>query len=433
MSFNVQNIVEDINKLLWGRPFLILFIFTGLYFTFKLGFPQLKIILSLFKLRKNKGKDNKKSITPYKSLMTILAGTLGTGNITGVASCIIIGGVGSIFWLLVSGFIAIVISYCENYLVLKHRKHTKSRGYFGGAMYVLDEVLGKRGLAILFSMFAILSTIGMGAMIQANSLTSTININFNIKREIIAIIISVISLYIVFGGKYRIAKVSSILVPVCSALYILLCVAVIIINKDNLTNGISYIIQNAFGIKQVIGGITGMTLIRIISAGFSRGMFSNEAGMGSAPIFSSTVEDENIELQAKISATSVFIDTILLCTLTGITIVSANTYYIQDVNELVSSVFSTVKYGKTILSICMAVFVIATIPCWEYYGEESSYYIFKNNSCIFLFKIAYVIFIYIGSMSKSDIVWNISSIFNLLMSLPNIYMIYKLEDKIRIN
>lgn len=422
-----QEIISNINSYIWGYPFILLLTVTSIYLSIKLRFPQIKIIYALkelFKTAENKNGDKNK-ITSFKSLMAVLAGTLGTGNITGVSLAISIGGVGSLFWMFMSGILAMVISYAENLIVLKYRKKDRAKGYYGGTMYVLDEVLDKRKIAIFFAIVVVISAISTGTMTQSNALSTLLNTSVGIDKSIIGVILAIFTAYIVFGGKRRIAKISSIVIPLCTLTYIILCLAILYVNRVNILPGIKLIVQCAFGLKQAVGGIVGVSISKIIGRGFSVGMFSNEAGMGSAPIFTATVEDNNIELQARIAATSVVIDTIILCMLTGITIVSSGMYNVLDNAVMLNRVFTMVPFGNIALNICMVFFVIATIPCWEYYGEEAVKYLFKSNLSIYVFRILYVVGIYFGSIMIVEIVWDLAGIANALMTIPNIYMIYK--------
>ena len=429
-------IVKRINEFIWGFPLITLIGITSIYLSIKFKFPQFKIFAALKEIfnNDNKNDNNKNRITSFKSLMTILSGTIGTGNITGVATAIVIGGVGSLFWLFISGILVMVISYVENLIVLKYRKKNNN-GYFGGTLYIIDEILGKRKLAIFFSIALIITAITTGTMTQSNSLSTIVNTATRIDKKVIGLVISLITMYIIFGGKRRLAKVSSIIIPICSITYVILCIYIIYINRNNLISGIINVINSAFNLKQVVGGITGISITRVIGRGFSIGMFSNEAGMGSTPIFTATVEEQDIDLQARIAATSVIIDTLILCVLTGLTITSTGLYYVTDVNILLKKVFSMAPLGYILLNICIAFFVIGTIPCWEYYGEMAVKYVFKGNIYIYIFRILYVIGIYIGSILSLTLVWDLAGIFNGVMTLPNIYMIIKCckESSIYIN
>lgn len=419
------NLLEQLNNFIWDVPFILLLVITSIYLTIKLKFPQFKIICALkdvFKIQRN---EKSGKITSFKSLMTILAGTLGTGNITGVATAIAIGGIGSLFWLFVSGILVMVISYAENYIVLKYRKNDRKKGYYGGTMYVLDEILGKRWFGIIFALVVVISAVCTGTMTQSNSLSTLLNTSIGINKKLVGVILALITTYIIFGGKRRLAKISSIIIPICTIVYIVLCMAIIVTNRANILVGLKYIIQSAFGIKEFSGGIVGLSISKVIGRGFSIGMFSNEAGMGSAPIFTATVEEESIEHEARIAATSVIVDTLILCVLTGITIVSTGLYTIPDVSEMLNAVFNKVPLGKDILNICMVFFVISTIPCWEFYGEAATKYLFKSNLAIYIFRMLYIIGVYYGSVVFVNVVWDLAGISNALMTLPNIYMIYK--------
>ena len=424
----VQEIISNVNDYIWGYPFIILLTVVSIYLSIKLKFPQIKIILSIKKLFINKDNKNRNKITSFKSLMTVLAGTLGTGNITGVALAISIGGIGSLFWMFISGMFALVISYAENLIVLRYRKKDKFNGYYGGTMYVLDEVLDKKYLAIIFAVVVVVSAVCTGTMTQSNALSTLLNSSVGINKKVVGFILALVTAYIVFGGKRRIAKINSVVIPFCTLAYIGLCFAIIYINRNNILPGLKEILLCAFGVKQVVGGIVGTSIIQVIGRGFSIGMFSNEAGMGSAPMFTATVEEEDIETQSKIAATSVIIDTLILCMLTGITIVSTGMYNITNVGVMLSKVFGLVPYGNLLLNICMSFFVISTIPCWEYYGEQAVKYLFKCNMYIYIFRLLYVIGIYFGSIMIVEIVWDLAGITNAIMTLPNLYMICRCID-----
>jgi len=423
-------IIENMNTFIWGPPFIMLLTVTSIYLSIKLRFPQLKICASIKEIFKvSRGTDGNR-ITQFKSLMTVLAGTLGTGNITGIAVAILVGGVGSLFWMLVSALLAMVISYAENYIVLMHRKKDKRKGYYGGTMYVLDEVLGKKKLAVFFALVVIIATVGSGTMTQANSLSTLLSDNLHVSESTIGIILGIVTAYTIFGGKRRIAKVSSRIIPICTLIYICLCVCILWKNRLGIIPGLSQILTVALGGKQIVGGVAGLSINVMIGKGFSIGMFSNEAGMGTAPMFTATVEDEDIEKGAGIAATSVVIDTIILCMLTGITIVSTGLYDVKSSSELLNGVFSQILFGKELLNICMVFFVLATIPCLEYYGEQAIAYLTKRRLWTYIFRTLYIIGIYVGSIMYSNVVWDISGIANALMMLPNIYMIYNLTDEI---
>ncbi len=420
---NFYIILEKINTVIWGTPFIILLVITSIVLTLKLRFNPFYVLKCVFSRSGSKKGENRR-ITNFNALTSVLAGTLGTGNITGIAVAILTGGVGSLFWMFVSGMISIVISYAENYIVMMYRKRDRKTGYFGGTMYVLDEVLGKRKLAVLFAVIVIISTLASGTMTQANSLSELINNSTGISKRIVGIILVVITAYVVCGGKHRIAKLSSIVIPVCSLTYIILCVGILIKNYTNILPGIKEIISVAFGAKQMLGGVVGLEINKIIGKGFSIGVFSNEAGMGTAPMFTAAVEDKDIHKAASVASMSVVIDTLFLCMLTGITIISTGKYNILNPGEMLNGVFGEVLFGKVLLNICMVFFVLATIPCLEYYAEQAIWYLTKRRIAIYGFRVLYIVGIYLGSVAYSSMVWDISGIFSALMTLPNLYMIY---------
>ena len=380
-----------------------------------------------------KPKVNSNGISSFKSLMTVLAATLGTGNIIGVASAIVIGGVGSIFWIFVSGIFAIATKYAETYLVLKYRKR-EGDSYIGGTMYVLRERLGKKRLGILFSIFLVIASFGIGSMIQSNAMATSLTTTFNINKRLLAILITIFCTYVIFGNERRISNVSSILVPIATIVYFAMCIILLYTFRYNILSSIILIIKEAFSLKSLSGGIVGIALIKALNAGLSKGLFSNEAGMGSSPLFNATVEGEDIVKESIIASSSVFIDTVFLCTLTGIVLVSSGLWNVtKDATIFTSSVFSTIAYGNYLLTFSLVIFAAATIPCWSYYGLIGIKYIFKDSKIAeFMYKGIYILCVYIGAILTLDVVWSISSIANALMVLPNIYMLFKLKDEIKI-
>ncbi|MDD2376427.1 MAG: alanine:cation symporter family protein [Clostridia bacterium] len=354
-----------------------------------------------------------------------------------MSAAIIIGGVGSIFWVFVSGVFAIATKYAETFLCMKYRKikkekNTKYTKYYGGTMYVLRDRIGNNILAFLFAIFVIIASFGIGCMIQSNSVAENLSQNLNIDRNLIAIIITIIASYIIFSNERKIAKISSIIVPISTIIYFIMSIILLYIFRNNIINSILIIIDNAFNFKSGSVGIFTFLAMKALSTGLSKGMFSNEAGMGSSPIFETTVNNTNIKQQSIISSTSVFIDTVVLCSLTGIIFVASN-MYINETNPviLVQNVFETLPFGNYLLTFCLTSFGFSAIPCWGYYGSQAIRFIF-NNKVVYqnIYKIIYTICVYIGAVSAIELVWTLSSIANAFMTLPNIYMIYYLLDEI---
>lgn len=425
------DLIYSIENFVCGFPLVIILMGTHIYFSFKLKFPQKNILQGIKYMILGDKKNTKEGISSFKSLMAVLASTLGTGNIIGVAAAITIGGIGSIFWIFISGFFAIATKYAETYAVLKYRKKDKKGKYYGGAMYVLGEKLHMPVLAKLFCYFLILTTLGMGAMIQSNAISSSIISNFNINIVVLGIIIVIPCAYALIGNEKRISNISSVLIPIATIIYLVSCIILMYIYRNNLLPSILKIIKEAFNIKSCVGGIFGSVMVKAMNTGLSKGLFTNEAGLGTSPIFDVMVNEKDIKKQSIISSTSVFIDTVLLCTLTGIVFVASGMYTITENPALIANyVFSLLPFGNYIFIFMIVVFAISTIPCSGFYGSIAIKYLFNNKKSIKKYRIIFLLCVFIGSISKIEIIWSISSIANALMVLPNITMLYKLRKNI---
>lgn len=429
----MSNLIYSLENIICGFPLVFILMSSHIYFTFKLKFPQRYIFNGLkFMLKSNK-KNTNEGISSFKSLMAVLASTLGTGNIIGVATAITIGGVGSIFWIFISGIFAIATKYAETYIVLKYRKKDKCGKYYGGAMYVLKDRLNSSTLSKLFCVFLICTTLGMGAMIQSNAISSSIISNYDINIYVLAILIVIPCFYVLIGNEKRISNISSILIPIATIIYIISCVLLMYIYRNNLLPSIIYIVKEAFNIQSCVGGIFGSVMVRAMNTGLSKGLFTNEAGMGTSPIFDVSVREKDIKKQSIISSTSVFIDTVVLCTMTGIIFVASGMYSITTNPALIANyTFSLLPFGKHIFIFMIVVFAISTIPCSGFYGSVAVKFLSKYSSKnIKKYRIAYILCIFIGAISKIEIIWSISSIANALMVIPNIIMLFRLRNEIK--
>ena len=424
--------ITKVEEFIWTAPLVFLLVFTHVYFTIKLKYPQ-KYTLKGLKLMFKPSNSSKKNISSFKSLMTILAGTLGTGNIIGVGTAILIGGIGSIFWIFISGIFAIATKYAETFLVLKYRKKEKGK-FYGGTMYVLRDIMKNKFLSICFSIFVVIASFGIGAMIQSNAIKESVVETFYINKYLVAFITTILCSYIVLGDEKRIANISSILVPVASIMYLFMCIYLTIVFRKNIIPSIILIVKEGMSFRATTGGLSGVLMIRAMNAGLSKGLFSNEAGMGSSPLFNATVDGKDVKKESIIASTSVFIDTVILCTLTGIIFVASGMWKITENAISFSKItFSFVPYGDYLLAFCLSLFAISTIPCWSYYGKMGINFLFKNSKrAEKIYKYIYIISIFLGTILTLKVVWSISSIANALMILPNLYMLYKLKDKIEI-
>lgn len=429
----MKDMIFNLEKLIWGLPLIILLLMTHVYFTIKLKFPQKHTGKGLWYMLQMNQKNAKEGVSSFKALMAVLAGTLGTGNIIGVATAITLGGIGSIFWIFVTGVVAIATKYAETYLILKYRKKGKN-GYIGGTMYVLRDRLKLPVLGVIFSIFVVIASFGIGSMIQSNAIAESLLDFVNASPYLIGVVVTLVCSYVVLGNEKRVANVSSILVPISVCLYVYLCVFLCITYHQQLGESVLLIIKQAFQGRSVVGGIVGVSVIKALSVGLSKGLFSNEAGMGSTPMFDVTVREQNIKKQSIISSTSVFIDTVVLCTLTGILFVATGMYRItNNPVELARLAFSTVPMGNILFVLVIVIFAVATIPCWGFYGSVAMRYLFpKKQKAVKVYQYCYIISIYIGAISTVEMVWAISSIANALMILPNLVMLYTLRKEVLI-
>ena len=427
----MENFFRLLERFIWSFPLLFILIITHLFFTIKLKFPQFSVHKAIKYLLKKENITNNNN-SSFKTLMATLAGTLGVGNIVGVASAITLSGEGVVFWIFVSGFLAVATKYAETYIILKYRKKDKNGSYYGGTMYVLDERIGSKVLAIMFSIFTIIASFGIGSMIQSNSATRIIVSNYNIDVKIISFLITAICTYVLIGNSKKIANISSIFVPIASVIYILMCLIIIFKYRINFIPMIKNIFDSAFNFKSFFIGNSYIYLLNMISTGLSKGIFSNEAGIGSSPMFDVTTNSENIEEQSLISAFAVFFDTIIICTLSAITVLITFNYVgISNPEVLINNVFSKVYFGNNFLVVVLVIFAVATIPCWNYYGNVAVNYLFKNKKIYnIIYNLIYIITIYIGCKMELSVLWSISSIANAFMCLPNIYMVLKLNKEI---
>ena len=296
-------------------------------------------------------------------------------------------------------------------------------------------MIGNKKAAVLFSILLVITTIGMGALIQSNAISATISSNFNIDVRIVAIFVTFLCGYVILGNEKKVADVSSVLVPIAVGMYLVTCCILLVLFRNNIINSIINIIKEAFSLKATLGGFLSSSMVLSMSSGLSKGLFTNESGMGTSPIFDVTVKEENMTKQSIISSTTVFIDTVLLCTITGIIFVSSNMYqYFQNPIELSQQIFSTIPYGRFLYIFSIIVFAIATIPCSAYYGSIGIKYLFSSKKIyILIYKTIYILFIYIGTTMQVKEVWSVSSIANALLVIPNIYMLFYLRKEIVLN
>lgn len=420
---SVNFFFKEFSNLLWGWPMIILLLGTHLYLTIRLKFPQRKIFTAI-KLSVSRDKDADGDVSQFGALVTSLAATIGTGNIIGVATAVSLGGPGAVFWCWVTGVFGIATKYGEGLLAVKYRVKGENGQMIGGPMYALEKGLNMKWLAVLFCIFTALAAFGIGNGVQANSISMLLNETWDIPVYITGIILSIgVAMVILFGIK-GIAKVCTAFVPFMAVFYILGCLYILWTNGAYLGETVSLIMKSAFSTQAAGGGFVGATVIMAARYGIARGLFSNESGMGSAPIVAAAARTRNPVRQALVSSSGTFWDTVIICALTGLVLVSSIIAH-PDIDHtqgaaLTKAAFDKIPVvGPIILSIGIVTFAFSTILGWSYYGEKAVEYL-GGRKWILLYRIIWVAVIYIGSVNALDLVWNFSDCMNALMAIPNL-------------
>ncbi|MCM3667203.1 sodium:alanine symporter family protein [Mesobacillus subterraneus] len=412
--------IGKISGWVWGPPLLILLVGTGIYLTVRIGFLQMRLLPYSLKLAFTKQQDKKSEgdISHFQALMTALAATVGTGNIAGVATAVFTGGPGAVFWMWITAFFGMATKYAEAVLAVKYRVEDENGEMSGGPMYYLERGLGQKWLGVLFALFGAVAAFGIGNLVQSNSVASVVQSTFSVPAWVTGIVLTIFTALAILGGIKSIGKVTALFVPVMALFYLVAGLAVMIMNFDLVPAAIALIFTDAFTGEAVAGGALG-TVIRM---GVARGVFSNEAGLGSAPIAAAAAKTDLPGRQALVSMTQVFIDTIVICSITGITIVMGG-LYTGDVTaaDLTSATFAKFlgQSGSIIVAVGLLFFASSTIIGWSYYGEKCFSYLFSKNVVIY-YRIAYVVAVFIGAISQLQIVWGVADIMNGLMALPNL-------------
>lgn len=427
--------IEKIHSLVWGNWLLILILSCGIYYSIKIGFKQFNIV-SIVKgtlLSKDKHSNGKHTISPIQTMTTSLSATMGTGNIVGVASAIILGGSGAIFWLWISAILGMALIYAENYLGTLYKKRLPNGTTIGGACAYLEYGLKSKPLSCIFSILCIGASFGMGNMAQSNSIATSLKSTFNVSKWLTGLIVAVLILLIVFGGVKRIGNTTQILIPILSMAYILGALIVILKNISYVDDVFKDILSSALGIRSVTGGVTGSIILNTINIGLRRGIFSNEAGLGSSSILHSSVENDNPNTMGLWGMLEVFIDTIVCCTVTALAILTTkcNLLDIQDSTQLVIQSFNSGlgEYSGVFISVSISLFAFATLIGWCLCGETCAKYLFGDIGSI-LYRVAFVVCIVLGCIMNAQKVWILSDIFNGLMAVPNLIGILLLSKKV---
>ena len=457
----LARIIETVNNCLWGLPMVLLLSGTHLFTTWKTGFIQRKIPLAV-RLSLSRDKSSSGDISPFAALSTSLASTLGTGNIIGVGTAIALGGPGAVFWCWLTGVFGIATSYAESLIAIRYRVRAKDGTMLGGAMYALERGLHLKPLAILFAFFGVLTSFGIGCGVQVNAISAAaaplvrqaaaasprlaalLERWPSLPALAVGLITGLITCAVIFGGVRSVSKVCERLVPFMALFYLLGCLAILFINRAFLGKAIVLIMKSAFTETGALaGGMTGSGIMLAARYGISRGLFSNEAGMGSAPIVAAAARTPNPVRQALIASTATFWDTVVVCLVTGLVLVSSLLSGSPAVSgavsgagglsggELTSAAFAQIPcIGQPLLIFGIVTFAYATILGWSYYGERCLEYLFGKKA-LFLYRFLWILVLVFAPVIQLELVWSISDTLNALMALPNLIAVFLLSDVIR--
>lgn len=422
----IQSFISAFSSFLWGWPMIILLLGTHIFLTIRLRFPQLKIFTAI-KLSITKDEGSSGDVSQFGALMTALAATIGIGNIVGVATAVSLGGPGAVFWCWLTGVLGIATKYSEGLLAIKYRQKTKDGTMIGGPMYALEKGLGMKWLAVLFCVFTVIASFGIGNGVQAKAIAECLYQSYGLPNYFTGSILVVLVSLVIFFGVKRIANVCSKFVPIMAVLYFIGCVTILILNWNFLGETIVLILKSAFSPQAAGAGFLGGTVMMAARYGIARGLFSNESGLGSAPIIAAAAQTRNPVRQALVSSTGTFWDTVVICALTGLVIVSSVIAHPEiDQNSasiLTQLAFAKLPYvGTLILNFSIITFAFSTILGWSYYGEKSIEYL-GGKKVIIYYRLAWVVFVFIGSIINLTLIWDLSDSMNALMAIPNLISI----------
>ena len=419
----INDFFSFLSSFLWGWPMIILLLGTHVFLTFRLRIPQRKLFTGI-KLSIKKDTKAEGDVSQFGALATALAATIGTGNIVGVATAVALGGPGAVMWCWLTGIFGMSTQYAEGLLAVKYRVKTPDGRMLGGPMYALERGLGMKWLAILFAIFTALASFGIGCTVQANSIALLANETFGVPTWLIGIMVCLLTALVILGGVKAIAKVCTILVPFMAILYVIGCVAILCFNYNYVWPAVQLIVYSAFSPTAAGGGLAGATVMIAARYGIARGLFSNESGLGSAPIVAAAAQTRNPVRQALVSSTGTFWDTVIICALTGLVLVSSILAYpditFDDGAALTKVAFSKIPYvGAPLLSFGILTFAFSTIIGWSYYGESAVNYLEGRRTNRF-YRILFIVALFFGSIINLDIIWNIADCMNALMAIPNL-------------
>ena len=430
---SLKTLFDTLGGWVWGPYMLVLLVGTGVYLTIRLMGIQFTLLPFALKQafspqKKTEGETQEGDISHFGALMTALSATIGTGNIAGVATAVVVGGPGAVFWMWITAIFGMATKYGEGVLAVKYRVQNSKGEMSGGPMYYIERGMKQKWLAILFAGFATIASFGIGSSVQSNSVAQSIHASFGIEGWITGVVLTVFTAVVILGGIKSISKVSSVIVPFMAVFYVLGGLIIILLNLDGLMPALQLIFSDAFTGNAVAGGALG-TVIRY---GVARGVFSNEAGMGSAPIAAAAAKTDHPVRQALVSMTGTFLDTIVVCSITGIVLVMGNMYMDGETGAaLTTHTFNKLLPGPGgwIVTFGLIFFAYSTILGWCYYGEKCATYLF-GDKCITIYRVIYVATVMLGTVASLDLVWAAADTFNGLMAIPNLIALLALSGVI---
>ncbi|MCK3942046.1 sodium:alanine symporter family protein [Streptococcus suis] len=429
-------LMQHINDFVWGPPLLLLLVGTGVYFTLRLGVFQVSKLPTAFRLIFSSDQSGQGDVSSFAALCTALAATVGTGNIVGVATAITTGGPGALFWMWVAAFFGMATKYAEGFLAIKYRTKDANGQTAGGPMHYITLGMGQKWkpLAVFFAISGVLvALLGMGTFSQVNSIASSMSASFGLAPQLVSIVTAISIAFFIFGGIEKISDISTKIVPFMAILYILASVTVLALHWEQLLPTLALVFKSAFTPAAAVGGFAGATVQQAIQRGIARGVFSNESGLGSAPIAAAAAKSDNPVEQGLISMTGTFIDTLIICTLTGLTILVTGQWSVEGLAgaPLTQAAFASVfgQPGALALTISLVLFAYTTILGWSYYGERCIEFLFGTKS-ILPYRLVFVTMVALGGFLKLDLIWTIADIVNGLMALPNLIALLALSPVI---
>lgn len=435
MDESFMDMIKQANDFLWGFPLLVLLMGTHIYFTIKLHFPQ-RSLWRAIRLSLGRTDEGAHNLSPFSALSTTLAATLGTGNIIGVSTAVALGGPGAVFWCWITGIPGMATAYSECYLSVLYRDCRPDGTYVGGPMYVLKNGLHKYNSGRAYAICTLIAAFGVGCTTQANSVSQAAAGTFRLSPHFVGIALALLTGAVILGGVKSIGNLCERTVPAISFFYLFGCLLLLILYRRQLPAAILWILKDAFSFTGIAGGVAGATVQHAVRYGIARGLFTNEAGIGTSAIAAAASRTKDPHIQAYVSMTAVFWDTVVMCLITGLVIVSnmlydpASTAGVAE-TDLTAAAFAHLPYiGNAFLTISLAAFAVTTLIGWSYFGEKATEYLVGNKGIPY-YKLIYVIMIYLGAIIPMQLVWQCTDLINAFMVIPNVLALFMLRQKIK--